>query len=109
MLLPSSPFRFGSGYTLSLHAAPWDLERAMQFVGDELAASNAAGDLQERNPTRVVYHLPHPSQGGVPLATAFRIMERSRELAGVLHYSISQTTLDEVRFFLFPFCFQLAL
>ena len=51
--------------------------------------------LHEKNPSRLVYHLPLPPEGP-PLAKVFRRLEDSRLEAGVTDYSVSQTTLDEV-------------
>ncbi|CAG0880411.1 unnamed protein product [Darwinula stevensoni] len=83
--------KFGSGYTISLHADQEHISQVEQYISENLLGVT----LHEKNPSRLVYHLPLPPEGP-PLAKVFRCLEDSRLKAGVTDYSVSQTTLDEV-------------
>lgn len=84
--------RFGDGYTIILRVAgpnP-DLTPVMEFIERELPGST----LKERHRNMLQYQLPslHTS-----LARIFSLLSNHKEELRIEDYSVSQTTLDQVR------------
>uniref|UniRef100_A0A3B4BHQ8 ABC transporter domain-containing protein n=1 Tax=Periophthalmus magnuspinnatus TaxID=409849 RepID=A0A3B4BHQ8_9GOBI len=84
--------RFGSGFTVKMYLAKasCDAEAITQFMQSRFPSTY----LKERHSAMVEYHVP-VAPGGV--ADIFGQLESSKEYLEIQHFSVSQTTLDEVR------------
>uniref|UniRef100_A0A8C2GG42 P-type phospholipid transporter n=1 Tax=Cyprinus carpio TaxID=7962 RepID=A0A8C2GG42_CYPCA len=84
--------RFGDGYTIILRVAgpDPDLQPVMKFIESELPGST----LKEKHRNMLQYQLPSSLTS---LAHIFSILAKNREFLSIEDYSVSQTTLDQVR------------
>lgn len=85
-------FRFGDGYTIILRVAgpDPDLQPVMKFIESELPGST----LKEKHRNMLQYQL---SSSLTSLAHIFSILAKNKEFLRIEDYSVSQTTLDQVR------------
>ncbi|KAK7939643.1 hypothetical protein WMY93_002969 [Mugilogobius chulae] len=83
--------RFGSGFTVKMYMAKasCDAEAITGFMQSRFPSTY----LKERHSAMVEYHVP-VAPGGV--ADIFGQLESSKEYLEIQHFSVSQTTLDEV-------------
>ncbi|XP_053326902.1 glucosylceramide transporter ABCA12 [Spea bombifrons] len=83
--------RFGSGFTVKMHLkdSSVDVETITSFMHFHFPNTY----LKDKHFAMVEYHVP-VSAGGV--AGIFEVMEPSKANLNVIHFSVSQTTLDEV-------------
>uniref|UniRef100_A0A672PFE5 P-type phospholipid transporter n=1 Tax=Sinocyclocheilus grahami TaxID=75366 RepID=A0A672PFE5_SINGR len=84
--------RFGDGYTIILRVAgpDPDLQPVMKFIESELPGST----LKEKHRNMLQYQLPSSLTS---LAHIFSILAKNKEFLRIEDYSVSQTTLDQVR------------
>lgn len=84
--------RFGDGYTIILRVAgpDPDLQPVMKFIECELPGST----LKEKHRNMLQYQLPSSLTS---LAHIFCILAKNKEFLRIEDYSVSQTTLDQVR------------
>lgn len=89
----SSLYRFGDGYTIILRVAgpEPDLQPVMKFIEIELPGSI----LKEKHRNMLQYQLPSSLSS---LAHIFSILAKHKDFLQIEDYSVSQTTLDQVRF-----------
>ncbi|XP_072274644.1 glucosylceramide transporter ABCA12 [Pyxicephalus adspersus] len=83
--------RFGSGFTVKMHLK--DSSVSVEKVTDFMHFHFPNSYLKEQHFTMVEYHVP-VSIGGV--ASIFDILESNKTALNITHFSVSQTTLDEV-------------
>ncbi|KAM5151867.1 LOW QUALITY PROTEIN: glucosylceramide transporter ABCA12 [Mantella aurantiaca] len=83
--------RFGSGFTVKMHLkdSSVNFETINNFMHFHFPNTN----LKEQHVTMVEYHVP-VSIGGV--ASIFDLLESNKTALNITHFSVSQTTLDEV-------------
>ncbi|KAG7282848.1 hypothetical protein CRUP_020686, partial [Coryphaenoides rupestris] len=83
--------RFGSGFTLKMYMAlaSCDVDAITAFMQLNFPSTY----LKDQHSTMVEYHVP-VAPGGV--ADIFHQLESNKEALHIKHFSISQTTLDEV-------------
>ncbi|XP_072301151.1 glucosylceramide transporter ABCA12 [Eucyclogobius newberryi] len=83
--------RFGSGFTVKMYLAKasCDAEAITRFMQSRFPSTY----LKERHSAMVEYHVP-VAPGGV--ADIFGQLESSKENLEIKHFSVRQTTLDEV-------------
>uniref|UniRef100_A0A665XAY9 ATP-binding cassette, sub-family A (ABC1), member 12 n=1 Tax=Echeneis naucrates TaxID=173247 RepID=A0A665XAY9_ECHNA len=83
--------RFGSGFTVKMYlaAASCDAEAITSFMQHRFPSTY----LKEQHSTVVEYHVP-VAPGGV--ADIFHQLESNKNALQIKHFSVSQTTLDEV-------------
>lgn len=88
----SSSSRFGDGYTIILRVAgpDPDLQPVMKFIESELPGST----LKEKHRNMLQYQLPSSLTS---LSHIFSILAKNKEFLRIEDYSVSQTTLDQVR------------
>ncbi len=85
--------RFGTGYTLTLRAA--EADGASAALKAAVTAAFPAAELREEHCSQLVFQLA-PQAARLP--DVFKEMEKAKAEKGLLEdYSITQTTLDEVR------------
>lgn len=85
-------FRYGNGYTLTLRVA--NAPNAMQEVRKFIETTfGSAASLQEQHLNQMEYQLA-PS---LSLAVVFQELEQARQMLNIEDYSVSQTTLDQVK------------
>uniref|UniRef100_A0A673B806 ATP-binding cassette, sub-family A (ABC1), member 12 n=1 Tax=Sphaeramia orbicularis TaxID=375764 RepID=A0A673B806_9TELE len=84
--------RFGSGFTVKMYlaAASCDAEAITGFMQRRFPSTY----LKDQHSTMVEYHVP-VAPGGV--ADIFDQLESNKNALQIKHFSVSQTTLDEVR------------
>uniref|UniRef100_A0A4W5NQN0 P-type phospholipid transporter n=1 Tax=Hucho hucho TaxID=62062 RepID=A0A4W5NQN0_9TELE len=84
--------RFGDGYTIILRVAgpDPDLPPVMKFIESKLPGST----LKEKHRNMLQYQL---SSSLTSLAHIFSILAKNKDLLRIEDYSVSQTTLDQVR------------
>uniref|UniRef100_A0A8C1WC15 P-type phospholipid transporter n=1 Tax=Cyprinus carpio TaxID=7962 RepID=A0A8C1WC15_CYPCA len=84
--------KFGDGYTIILRVAGADpqLEPVMEFIERELSGST----LKEKHRNMLQYQLPSSLTS---LARIFNILSKNKEQLHIEDYSVSQTTLDQVK------------
>ena len=89
---PGPASRFGDGYTIILRVAgpDPDLRPVMSFIETELPGSN----LKEKHRNMLQYQLPSALTS---LARIFSLLSGHKEALSIEDYSVSQTTLDQVR------------
>lgn len=87
-----SLFRFGDGYTIVLRVAGSEprLEPVMELIERELPGSI----LKEKHRNMLQYQLPSSLSS---LARIFSILSKNKKQLHIEDYSVSQTTLDQVR------------
>ncbi|XP_061579710.1 glucosylceramide transporter ABCA12 [Cololabis saira] len=83
--------RFGSGFTVKMYLAEasYDAEAITRFMQRRFPSTY----LKEQHSTMVEYHVP-VAPGGV--ADIFDQLESNKNALQIKHFSVSQTTLDEV-------------
>ncbi|KAG8431304.1 hypothetical protein GDO86_019087 [Hymenochirus boettgeri] len=83
--------RFGSGFTVKIHLKDYtlDIEALSGFMQSHFPNTY----LKEQHFTMVEYHVP-VTAGGV--ADIFDLLETNKSNLNIIHFSVSQTTLDEV-------------
>uniref|UniRef100_A0A8C1B8X4 ATP-binding cassette, sub-family A (ABC1), member 1A n=1 Tax=Cyprinus carpio carpio TaxID=630221 RepID=A0A8C1B8X4_CYPCA len=84
--------KFGDGYTIILRVAGADpqLEPVMEFIERELPGST----LKEKHRNMLQYQLPSSLTS---LARIFSLLSKNKEQLHIEDYSVSQTTLDQVK------------
>uniref|UniRef100_A0A7N6A095 P-type phospholipid transporter n=1 Tax=Anabas testudineus TaxID=64144 RepID=A0A7N6A095_ANATE len=84
--------RFGDGYTIILRVAgpDPDLLPVMKFIESELSGST----LKEKHRNMLQYQLPSSLTS---LAHIFSILAKNKETLRIEDYSVTQTTLDQVK------------
>lgn len=84
--------RFGDGYTIILRVAGSEpqLEPVLELIERELPGST----LKEKHRNMLQYQLPSSLSS---LARIFSILSRNKKQFQIEDYSVSQTTLDQVR------------
>lgn len=84
--------RFGDGYTIILRVAgpDPDLLPVMKFIERELSGST----LKEKHRNMLQYQLPSSLTS---LAHIFSILAKNKETLRIEDYSVTQTTLDQVK------------
>ncbi|XP_075037484.1 glucosylceramide transporter ABCA12 [Mixophyes fleayi] len=83
--------RFGSGFTVKMHIK--DSSVNVETITDFMQLHFPNTYLKEQHFTMVEYHVPM-SAGGV--ASIFELLESNKITLNIIHFSVSQTTLDEV-------------
>lgn len=85
-------FRFGDGYTIILRVGGSEprLEPVMELIERELPGST----LKEKHRNMLQYQLPSSLSS---LARIFNILSKNKAHLHIEDYSVSQTTLDQVR------------
>ncbi|KAL4616614.1 ATP-binding cassette sub-family A member 12, partial [Arapaima gigas] len=83
--------RFGSGFTVKMHLAvtSYDVDSITNFMQFHFPSTY----LKEQHSSMVEYHVPMAT-GGV--ADIFHQLEANKAALQIKHFSVSQTTLDEV-------------
>lgn len=84
--------RFGDGYTVVLRVGGCPV--ALQPVEDFVQETFAGGVLKEKHHNTLQYQLPS-TQGA--LANIFHQLAKHQRRLAIEDYSVSQTTLDQVR------------
>lgn len=84
--------RFGDGYTIILRVAgpDADLLPVMKFIESELSGST----LKEKHRNMLQYQLPSSLTS---LTHIFNILAKNKETLRIEDYSVTQTTLDQVK------------
>lgn len=84
--------RFGDGYTIILRVAgpDPDLLPVMKFIESELSGST----LKEKHRNMLQYQLPSSLTS---LTHIFSILAKNKDTLRIEDYSVTQTTLDQVR------------
>lgn len=90
----SSPCRFGDGYTIILRLADSKSRPDSCPVSVYMAKSFPSIELKERHENVLQYQLPSHA---CCLARVFDVLANNFEELGILDFSVSQTTLDQVR------------
>lgn len=88
--------RFGDGYTVILRVGGYPI--ALQPVEDFVQETFPGSILKEKHHNTLQYQLP--STGGA-LANIFHQLSKHQHRLAIEDYSVSQTTLDQVRL---PMC-----
>ncbi|XP_075175813.1 glucosylceramide transporter ABCA12 [Anomaloglossus baeobatrachus] len=83
--------RFGSGFTVKMHLK--DLSVSIETITSFMHSQFPNTYLKEQHFTMAEYHVP-VSAGGV--ASIFDLLESNKNDLNIIHFSVSQTTLDEV-------------
>ncbi|CAJ0938534.1 unnamed protein product [Ranitomeya imitator] len=83
--------RFGSGFTVKMHLK--DFSVSIETITNFMHAQFPNTYLKEQHFTMAEYHVP-VSAGGV--ASIFDQLESNKKHLNIIHFSVSQTTLDEV-------------
>ncbi|KAM8934126.1 uncharacterized protein RCH25_004525 [Pelodytes ibericus] len=83
--------RFGSGFTVKMHLK--DSSVSVETITSFMHSHFPNTYLKDQHFTMVEYHVP-VSAGGV--ASIFDLMESNKANLNIIHFSVSQTTLDEV-------------
>ncbi|KAM8934127.1 glucosylceramide transporter ABCA12-like [Pelodytes ibericus] len=83
--------RFGSGFTVKMHLK--DSSVSVEIITSFMHSHFPNTYLKDQHFTMVEYHVP-VSAGGV--ASIFDLMESNKANLNIIHFSVSQTTLDEV-------------
>lgn len=86
------PARFGDGYTVILRLSTPSTEPCP--VDTFIQNSFPGIQLKERHQNVLQYQLPSQA---CPLARVFEVLSNNYEELGIADYSVSQTTLDQVR------------
>lgn len=84
--------RFGDGYTIILRVAgpDPDLQPVMKFIESELSGST----LKEKHRNVLQYQLP---SSRTSLTHVFSTLASNKDTLRIEDYSVTQTTLDQVR------------
>lgn len=84
--------RFGDGYTIILRVAGPDpvLLPVMKFIESELSGST----LKEKHRNMLQYQLP---SSRTSLTHIFSVLAKNKEMLRIEDYSVTQTTLDQVK------------
>lgn len=88
------PSRFGDGYTIILRLMETQSEPDSCSVSAYLKSSFPSIELKERHQS--VLHFQLPSHACC-LARIFDVLANNHEELGIIDFSVSQTTLDQVR------------
>ncbi|XP_073489680.1 glucosylceramide transporter ABCA12 [Aquarana catesbeiana] len=83
--------RFGSGFTVKMHLK--DSSVIIKTITDFMHFHFPNTYLKDHHFTMAEYHVPM-SVGGV--ASIFDLLESNKTALNIIHFSVSQTTLDEV-------------
>ncbi|KAG9477530.1 hypothetical protein GDO78_002762, partial [Eleutherodactylus coqui] len=83
--------RFGSGFTVKMHLK--DSSVSSETITNFMHSHFPNTYLKEQHFTMVEYHVP-VSAGGV--ANIFDLLESNKNALNIIHFSVSQTTLDEM-------------
>ncbi|XP_077128378.1 glucosylceramide transporter ABCA12 [Ranitomeya variabilis] len=83
--------RFGSGFTVKMHLK--DFSVSIKTITNFMHSQFPNTYLKEQHFTMAEYHVP-VSAGGV--ASIFDLLESNKKHLNIIHFSVSQTTLDEV-------------
>ncbi|XP_069839304.1 glucosylceramide transporter ABCA12 isoform X2 [Dendropsophus ebraccatus] len=83
--------RFGSGFTVKMHLK--DISVSIERITNFMHSHFPNTFLKEKHFTMAEYHVPI-SAGGV--ASIFDLLESNKGTLNIIHFSVSQTTLDEV-------------
>uniref|UniRef100_A0A8C5HN15 ATP-binding cassette, sub-family A (ABC1), member 12 n=1 Tax=Gouania willdenowi TaxID=441366 RepID=A0A8C5HN15_GOUWI len=83
--------RFGSGFTVKMYLA--EASRDAEAITDFMQRRFPTTYLKDQHSAMVEYHVPF-APGGV--ADIFNQLESIKSTQGIKHFSVSQTTLDEV-------------
>ncbi|XP_075141496.1 glucosylceramide transporter ABCA12, partial [Leptodactylus fuscus] len=83
--------RFGSGFTVKMHLK--DSSVSIETITSFMHSHFPNTFLKEHHFTMAEYHVP-VSAGGV--ASIFDLLESNKKDLNIIHFSVSQTTLDEV-------------
>uniref|UniRef100_A0A8C7ZSN6 P-type phospholipid transporter n=1 Tax=Oryzias sinensis TaxID=183150 RepID=A0A8C7ZSN6_9TELE len=86
--------RFGDGYTVILRLADTKSDTDSCPVDEYMTKSFPNIELKEQHQNVLQYHLP---SHGCSLALIFDVLANNCEELGVADFSVSQTTLDQVR------------
>lgn len=83
--------RFGSGFTVKMYltGASYDVDMISNFMQQNFPGTC----LKDNHSNMVEYHVP-VAPGGV--ASIFSLLESNKTVLQIKHFSVSQTTLDEV-------------
>lgn len=87
-------FRFGDGYTIILRLADTKLDPDLCPVSAYMKECFPSIELKERHQNVLQYQLPSHA---CCLARVFDVLANNYEELDIVDFSISQTTLDQVR------------
>lgn len=85
--------RFGDGYTIILHLADTKTDPDSCPINTYMKSSFPSIDLKERHQNVLQYQLPSHA---CCLARVFNVLANNYEDLGIIDFSVSQTTLDQV-------------
>lgn len=94
MLCSFPSFRFGDGYTIILRLADTKSDPDSCPVSTYMKECFPSIELKERHQNVLQYQLPSHA---CCLARVFDVLANNYEELGIVDFSISQTTLDQVR------------
>lgn len=94
MLRSFPSFRFGDGYTIILRLADTKSDPDSCPVSTYMKECFPSIELKERHQNVLQYQLPSHT---CCLARVFDVLANNYEELGIVDFSISQTTLDQVR------------
>ena len=89
-----SSFRFGDGYTIILRLADGKSDPDSCPISTYMKSSFPSIELKERHQNVLQYQLPSHA---CCLARVFDVLANNYEELGIIDFSVSQTTLDQVR------------
>ncbi|KAE8742746.1 ABC-transporter, subfamily A member 02 [Frankliniella occidentalis] len=84
--------KYGSGYSVVVRCQPKRVVEVRELVQRRLAGSTVV----EEHLNQIKFHVPPAAESNLRLVTIFRTMDQARTESGVLDYSVSQTTLEDV-------------
>ncbi|KAK3930971.1 ATP-binding cassette sub-family A member 12 [Frankliniella fusca] len=84
--------KYGSGYSVVVRCQPLRVAEVRALVLQRLAGSTVV----EEHLNQIKFHVPPATQADLRLVTIFRTMDQARVDGGILDYSVSQTTLEDV-------------
>lgn len=87
-------FRFGDGYTIILRLEDTKSDPDLCPVSEYMKKCFPSIELKERHQNVLQYQLPSHT---CCLARMFEVLSNNYEELGIVDFSVSQTTLDQVR------------
>uniref|UniRef100_A0A672RR46 ATP binding cassette subfamily A member 12 n=1 Tax=Sinocyclocheilus grahami TaxID=75366 RepID=A0A672RR46_SINGR len=85
--------RFGKGFTVKMYLAEASCD--VDMISNFMQQNFPSTCLKDHHSNMVEYHVP-VAPGGV--ASIFGLLESNKAVLQIKHFSVSQTTLDEVRY-----------
>jgi len=88
--IPHLKKRFASGYQVSVKVKPDMVQEFQTWILGEFPDAK----ILENQQTNMTYQVAHEAKSA--LGTIFRKLENSREKVGILEYSVSETSLEQI-------------